>query len=184
MERWYFLLFWKYWNTRSNIGWIRTITYLIMSQNPAILCINEFHKHELNWFFCQESYSIKWRKSMIVQYVEPPLFRPHPLPQNKSEFQTNHVPVFSDTKRKVTVCYITIKKTKWKFNPTAVHCKKYIFTVVKVRNASEDDMIKSFMKGDLIWCKLCNLLVKVFLFWVIDNPLVIFVDSCCSIFSY
>ena len=45
----------------------------------------------------------------MAQFAEPPLFRPRPPPQNKSEYQTNHIPVFSDTKRKGKVCYITIK---------------------------------------------------------------------------
>ena len=46
----------------------------------------------------------------LNQYAEPPLFRPRPSPQNKSEFQTDHVPVFSDIKRNCKVRYMTIKK--------------------------------------------------------------------------
>ena len=56
-----------------------------------------------------KSYSVKWRRSAIVQYAESALFRLRPPPQNKSKFQTNHVPVFSDTNRKGKVCYIAIK---------------------------------------------------------------------------
>ena len=80
------------------------------SQNPVILFIKWFHKHEINWLFSQKSYSVKWRKSVIVQYAEPLLFRSRPPHQNESEFQTNHIPVFSDTKKNGKVCYITIKK--------------------------------------------------------------------------
>ena len=112
MERLHFLLFWKYCNARSNIGWIRTITYGSnqMGQNPVILCINQFYKHEINWLFCHKSYSLKWQKSAIAQSAEPLSFRPRSSPQSKSEFQTNHILVFSDTKRNGKVCYITIKK--------------------------------------------------------------------------
>ena len=41
------------------------------------------------------------------EYAEPPLLSPA---QNKSEFQTDHIHVFSDTKRNCKVCYRTIKK--------------------------------------------------------------------------
>ena len=50
-----------------------------------------------------------------MEYDEPSLFRPRPPPQNKSEFQRNHIPVFSDTKRNGKVCYITIKKRNESF---------------------------------------------------------------------
>ena len=76
------------------------------------------------------------------------------------------------------------QKIKWKFNPTTVHHKKYIFTVVEVTNASEYGMIKSSMKSDLIWCNFFCVCVKVLLFLVVDKPLIIFTDSCFSIFFY
>ena len=59
------LLFQKYYNAGPNIGWIGTIMHLIKNQNPVILCIKYFHKHEINWLFCQKSYSVKCWKSMI-----------------------------------------------------------------------------------------------------------------------
>ena len=122
MERLHFLLLWKYCNARSNIGWIRTITYGSnqMGQNPVILCINQFYKHEINWLFCHKSYSVKWQKSAIAQYAEPSSFRPSSSPQSKSEFQTNHILACSDTKRNGKVCYITIKK--WNENSILLQC--------------------------------------------------------------
>ena len=46
----------------------------------------------------------------LDEYAEPPLFRPHQPPQNKLEFQADHILIFSDTERNFKVCYMTIKK--------------------------------------------------------------------------
>ena len=62
----------------------------------------------------------------LDQYAERPLFRPRPPPQDKSQFQTDHIPVFSDTKRNCKVCYMTIKKEmKVRSYCSAPHCNIY-----------------------------------------------------------
>ena len=87
---------------------------------------------------------------MIEQYAEPPLFRPRRPPENKSEFQTNLMPVFSDTKRNGKNCYIIIKKQNKSSMLLQCTVKRNIFTVVKVMSASEYGMTKSSMKRGLI----------------------------------
>ena len=71
---------------------------------------NEQLQHKKKYLFLEFREELIKNLIDLNQYAEPPLFRPRPSPQNKSEFQTDHVPVFSDIKRNCKVRYMTIKK--------------------------------------------------------------------------
>ena len=83
----------------------------------------------------------------LDEYAEPPLYRPHPPLQNKLEFQTNHKPVFSDTKRNFKSLLHDHQK---KNNESLILLQCTKMTVVKVTNASGYGMTKSSMKSELI----------------------------------
>ena len=72
---------------------------------------------------------------------------------------------------------------KRQFDPTTVDLKTYIFTVVRVTNASEHSMTKSTIKSDRMQFKLCIFLVKVLHFLVVDKHLLYFLILSFKYFS-
>ena len=105
------------------------------------------------------------------------------LKTNQNFRQTIHL--FLVKPRRTLKFVIWLLRKKRKLDLRVIHRNiTYMFTVVKVTKAKEHGMTKISTRSEFIWCKLRYFFVKVLLFWVVDEPLIIFTDSFFSLFFY